>query len=168
MADWRDVPGYEGRYQASSDGRIRSLTRRVAMPRGGHRIEPQHELRTFMDRYGYECVGLWGEKGRETVAVHRVIARTFLADSRFPGAEVRHCDGNQLNNTVSNLRWGTASQNRYDSVGHGTHRQSRKTHCPKQHEYSSENTWIRIGRNGRPFRTCRECARTRAAARRTA
>ena len=68
--------------------------------------------------------------------------------------ETRHLDGNPASNTLANLKYGTSSENSFDTVQHGNHRNARKTHCRRQHEYTAENTYYFDGR-----RYCRECHR---------
>ena len=75
--------------------------------------------------------------------------------------ECCHNDGDFENNRLSNLRWGTKSENTLDSVKHGTHNNARKTRCPQGHEYTEENTYIvtrKSGpRKGKKDRICRTC-----------
>jgi len=74
---------------------------------------------------------------------------------------VCHNDGDPHNNRVSNLRWGTASENALDAVRHGTHPEARKTHCRRNHPYDEYNT---VHRPYAPHkRRCRECDRINCA-----
>lgn len=141
IENWLPVQGYEGRYSVSDLGRVRG-------PRG-------HVLRPSTGSTGYHSVGLStpGEKTRLAL-VHRLVAIAFIAD-RSGGPRVLHGDGNPTNNTVANLRWGTDSDNRYDSVRHGTNRQAAQTECVHGHPFSSDNTYIRPNGN----RQCRACNR---------
>jgi hypothetical protein len=84
--------------------------------------------------------------------VHALVAAAFLGP-RPEGMQVRHGDGSKDNNHLSNLCYGTASDNVRDSIAHGTQAMVRKTHCPQGHEYTPENIYVR-SRGGRECRTC--------------
>lgn len=70
------------------------------------------------------------------------------------GLEVRHLDGDPANNRLTNLCYGTHSENVQDSLRHGTHAQARKDHCNAGHEFTPENTYIRPDNGYRQCRTC--------------
>lgn len=84
------------------------------------------------------------------VSVHRLVLESWAG---FGPGFILHGDSDPQNNHVSNLRYGTHSDNMQDSVHHGTHRNARKTECPHGHEYTPENTYNNNGR--RDCRTCR-------------
>ncbi|AKL88362.1 HNH endonuclease [Gordonia phage GMA6] len=93
----------------------------------------------------------------KSVLVHRLVAEAFLGAPPSDKPLVLHRDGNPLNNKVTNLKYGTSSENRLDSVSHETCPWSRKTHCPQGHEYTPSNTYIYKG-----TRACKECRRETA------
>jgi hypothetical protein len=149
---WRPVPGYEGLYEVSDLGRVRSLRRMTRRGwRGGKILKP-----TPRDRYGHTVVGLSANGIKTVRQVHQIVAEAFIGPPPG-GMEACHGDGNGGNNALANLRYGTRRENILDEVRHGTHRSSRKTHCPARHEYTPENTYTYP--DGR--RACRECARER-------
>src|SRR5690242_190605 len=112
---WRPVVGYEGAYEVSDHGRVRSLMREVpAGQRGGTRLVPGRLLVAPLGRNGYRQVTL----RRRTHLVHALVATAFLGE-RPPGLEVCHNDGDSENNAVANLRYDTVSENRLDTVRHG-------------------------------------------------
>ncbi|MDX3713446.1 HNH endonuclease signature motif containing protein [Streptomyces europaeiscabiei] len=88
--------------------------------------------------------------------MHQIVAAAFLGP-RPDGHDVRHLDGNPLNSALSNLSYGTRSENELDKARHGTNPNARKTHCPQGHPYDEANTY-RLGRH----RTCRTCANASA------
>ena len=107
---WKDYKDYEGLYQASNLGRMRSLDRWVKSKSGSVRLCKGKILKLCTDKYGYLNVGLWKNNKVKTYLVHRIIAETFLPNSdNLPC--VNHKDENPLNNVVSNLEWCTASYN---------------------------------------------------------
>lgn len=144
---WRDVAGYEGRYQVSADNRVRSLPRHGVV--GG-------ELALCRIPGRYPTVNLSRSGVARTEELHRLVARAFIGPAP-PGQEVRHLDGDPWNCTPGNLVYGTRSENMLDKRLHGTDHNVRKTHCPAGHEYGGDN--LRIGKDG--GRDCRACFRER-------
>ena len=113
--EWRAVIGYEGIYEVSDLGRVRSLPR--SMP---GRWSKGRVLRPAPGRYGHMHMVLCkpGRKNR-TVRVHQVVLEAFVGP-RPPSMEGAHWDGDPSNNRLDNLRWATAKENREDSARHGT------------------------------------------------
>lgn len=102
---WCDIPGLEGRYQASTLGRIKSLSRRVNTW-NGYKTIPECILRAGVGPNGYEHVRIDGK----CKSVHRLVAQTFILN---PGnaPQVNHLDENKRNNAVDNLEWCSAKKN---------------------------------------------------------
>lgn len=138
---WKPIPGWEGLYEVSSLGSIRSLHR------GSGRV-----LRTAATAGGYLHLTLARNGSKVSAYVHRLVAEAFHGPAP-EGHEVRHLNGNQTDNAASNLAWGTSSENHQDTLRHGTNHQKVKTHCPAGHAYTPENTYSQ-GENGRRCRTC--------------
>ena len=158
---WRPIPGFEGYYEASDLGRIRSLDRYVV--RGGHRHRAYGRiLRPVRAGKGYWYVSLCGPAGQVREAVHRAVLAAFVGPCPSEH-EAMHLDGDPGNNQLANLRWSSRSENILDNVARGTHFQARKTHCKHGHEFTPENTRIRAKANGRVQRDCRACWPTRKA-----
>jgi hypothetical protein len=158
--EWRPVLGYEGKYEVSNLGRVRSLPRRS--PHGDHwQTIPGRMLKAGVSR-GYPTVTLWANGAMELRRVHRLVCEAFLGP-RPAGLDTRHLDGDGTNCRVENLQYGTRTENIRDQLLHGTHRWAFQTHCNKGHEYTTENTYIRL-RNGHSSRVCRTCARAAGAA----
>lgn len=158
--EWRDIPGYEGRYQASSDGQIKSLAREYINNLGLLRSLPEKVLSACAGKGRYLNVNLFKADGtRGTRKVHHLIALTFHGSRPFPGAVVRHLDDDPLNNHVSNLRWGTLKENAQDAIRHGRNFQAGKTRCVNGHEFTPENTLHYVSPSGQQQRKCRTCKR---------
>lgn len=115
---WKDIPGYEGNYQASTFGRIRSLTREVHRKTrfGGVAVwlYKGKVLKTAPKESGHLNVNLGA---RNTKKVHRLILETFVGPCPL-GYECLHADGDPTNNYLNNLRWGTRFENRADISAH--------------------------------------------------
>ena len=149
--EWRPAVGWEGAYEISSLGRVRSLPRMTAnRPVNGCMMKQQKNPQGSH----YLQVRLSQDGRRRTMGIHVMVAEAFLGE-RPDGYEIRHLDGDSANNAVTNLRYGTKSENMLDAVRHGTQHNASKTSCPRQHPYDEANTWV--DRPGR--RSCRECAR---------
>ena len=103
---WVDVIGYEGEYQVSSHGRVKSLPR-IIMQNGKERIMYGHLTSVKRNNgTGYINVLLSkGEDGRETKYVHRLVAEHFLHKPNNESTTVNHLDFNKTNNHISNLEW---------------------------------------------------------------
>lgn len=141
---WKPVPGYKGRYEVSDDGQIRSGRRKGA---------PGGLLKASPDCLGYPSVSLCKPGGQQTARVHTLVLSAFVGP-KPAGMEARHLDGDRTNNRLSNLVWGTHSENLEDQVAHGTHPHASKTHCPQGHPYDVANTYLHPA-GDRRCRTCR-------------
>lgn len=122
---WKDIPGFEGRYQVSDLGRVRSLDRQVWMPARhrangkiypeGFRFQAGRVLSPGVNAGGYLRVVVEGTQP----SVH-VLVLTVFECARPEGMCAAHNDGNPANNALSNLRWTTPSDNNLDKHDHGT------------------------------------------------
>jgi len=116
---WKPIPGWEGLYEASSGGRVRSLDRITNGSQGSKRLTKGRVLSPGLTKHGYQIVVLkrTGEKGISS-AVHRLVCTAFhgIGD----GLDAAHGDGNRTNNRADNLRWATRSENHSDKLLHGT------------------------------------------------
>lgn len=154
---WASLPGYEGLYEVSSLGLVRSLGT-------GKLVAQRWHPTTKPENHRYLTVRLRGEDGkRKWMKVHKAVLLAFVSLCP-PGLEGCHWDGDRSNNSLSNLRWDTRQYNALDALVHGTHSETRKTVCPADHRYSPENTRY----TPRGHRVCRACHRERERSRRAA
>lgn len=115
--EWRDIPDLPF-YQASEDGRIRSVDRRKHTSNGQSRFYLGKEIApASANQYGHPKCRVGG-KNRY---VHQLVAMAFLGP-RPEGTQVCHIDGNAKNCAATNLRYGTPTENNADKRRHGTHR----------------------------------------------
>ncbi|MEK5104348.1 NUMOD4 domain-containing protein [Cytobacillus sp. FSL M8-0252] len=110
MEIWKNVTGFEGLYQVSNIGRVKSLGRYRERKDGLLIKVKEKVLMVRTDSKGYEKVDLTKGGKRKTVLVHRVVAQAFIPNSNNK-PQVNHKDGNKKNNKVSNLEWNTISEN---------------------------------------------------------
>ena len=130
---WVDIEGYEGMYQVSTLGRVRSLDRVV---RGANAMSDSYQinlkgriLKQGMALNGYLFVVLCKDGKHKHATVHRLVAETFIPNpDNLP--EINHKDENKSNNVVSNLEWCDRSYN----VNYGTSLEKRSRKCFKRLE----------------------------------
>ena len=109
MEVWKDIEGYEGLYQVSNLGNVKSF------PRHGTRTNQVFFLSQSKDSKGYMRVWLSNGKVQKNFKVHRLVASAFVENpNNLP--QVNHKDENKQNNNANNLEW---CDNRYNSVYNG-------------------------------------------------
>jgi len=109
---WKDIKDYEGLYQVSNLGRIKSLKRKVFHISGERTVNERILKQNDCTRY--LCLFLSKDGKMKKFTVHRLIAETFIENKEFKPC-VNHIDGNTKNNKVSNLEWCTYSENELHS-----------------------------------------------------
>jgi hypothetical protein len=150
---WLPVAEYEGFYEVSDHGRVRSLDRLIERRGKGTMLYKGVMLRPFHGKW--RTVVLLHRDGQpRTTAIHKLVLEAFVGP--WPeGMECCHNDGDHTNNRVENLRWDTHSNNVHDIVRHGRHQHATKTVCANGHPFTSENTYV----TPRGKRACRVCTR---------
>lgn len=161
---WLPVVGWEGIYEVSDYGRVRSLDRTVETGNGRRALRGRI-LRPGINRHGYLGVVLRRPGVKKSERVHRLVLTAHVGAPR-EGDEACHGNGNRQDNRLVNLRWDSRSANIRDNVRHGTHLNARKVECPSGHPYSAENTRHYTYPSGRSSRFCRKCEANRSASRR--
>ena len=102
MEIWKEIKNYEGLYEVSSYGNVRSLNYK--------RTYQAKILKTRINRHGYEVVDLSKDGVRKTCQVHRLVAETFLSNPEEFDT-VDHIDSNKTNNHLNNLQWMSRGDN---------------------------------------------------------
>ena len=116
---WKDIQGFEGKYQVSNMGRVRSLDMTVHNPgRSGDYFQKGRILVPYQERNGYLRVTLInGDRStKQKISIHRLVAIAFVG-GYAEGLEVNHIDEVRTNNRADNLEWVTCKQN----INHGNH-----------------------------------------------
>lgn len=126
---WKAIAGYEGSYEVSTLGRVRSLDKPNATsgPRKG-RIRKLVPIGA--DAQQYLSVVLSKNNVVRCGRVHVIVLETFVRP-RLPGEQARHLNGRSTDNRLSNLAWGTVEQNTADKFAHGTVRRGEAHHNAK-------------------------------------
>lgn len=118
---WKDIPGYEGLYEASNTGKVKSIANTKI-----HGFKPNKEtiLAGCINTRGYLCVNLYKNRIRKTIRIHKLVAETFIPNPKGKCC-VNHINGNRLDNRLENLEWVTWSENTLHA-----HRTGLATHVP--------------------------------------
>ena len=114
--EWKDIKGYEGVYQVSNFGRVRSLDRYCISNTNNQfatytskRLLKGKILKAYDNGNGYLMISLLKNMKRKVYYVHRLVGEYFL--SQKEEEEINHIDGNKYNNDVRNLEWCSRSEN---------------------------------------------------------
>lgn len=129
---WKDIPNYEGYYQASTLGRIRSMDHYAMHSRGNTTVHRKGRImKTSSNPDGYLSVLLSKEGKSTTYRVHRLVAMTFIPNpNNLP--IINHKDLDKTNNVITNLEWVTQQENCLHAIlnGHSPeYKQKRKIYC---------------------------------------
>lgn len=114
---WRDICGYEGLYQVSNFGRVKSL-----------HFGREKLLKAGVSNTGYANVTLKKNTTKKTFHVHVLVAKAFLPNPDEK-REVNHIDGDKQNNRVENLEWVTSSENTRHAIQNGKMKIKKGTQC---------------------------------------
>ncbi len=123
---WKDIKNYEGLYQISNFGNVKSLEK---YRYNGKKYYTQKEkiLKQQVDKNGYKVIVLHRNKEIQAFKIHRLVAQAFIPNPKDK-AEVNHIDGNKANNNIHNLEWVTTKENVHHAF---------KNHLVSQHNNTS-------------------------------
>ena len=124
---WKDIKNYEGLYQISNFGNVKSFKRK------------EKELRKCKNARGYLVVSLCSNRIAKKFYVHRLVAQTFL-DNPKNYCQVNHIDGNKKNNAVNNLEWVNSQEN----MKHAYENKLTKGRRKKVYQYDLNGNLINI------------------------
>lgn len=154
---WKDIEGYEGLYQVSNLGNVRSLDRYVKQKENNIQFKKGNNI--YINKQRYSTVNLWKNNKMKTISIHRLVAKAFLNWKEYKYTNfdigitytennlvINHKDNNKNNNVVNNLEWCTISyNNRYG----GNNQKKFK----KVYQYNIENKLVNT------YKSIQECAR---------
>lgn len=158
--EWRPVVGYEGLYEVSDQGRVRSVDRYVRSKgnsvqlRRGRVLKPRPQPAD-----GRRQVNLSREGRPNWRAVYVLVLEAFVSP-RPSGMEGCHNNGDASDDRLVNLRWDTRSENQRDVVRHGKHPEANRTRCPQGHALAVPNLVPSSLKEGK--RQCLACNRAGA------
>lgn len=113
IEEWKDIPGFEGIYSASTFGNIKSYPKSYKTGRGYIRNKPEEFIiGEGLSQKGYKRVNLSGK----IYMVHRIVALTWIPNVDVNRNQINHIDCNKLNNYVNNLEWVTNQENRDHAI----------------------------------------------------
>lgn len=135
---WKDIEGYEGLYQVSNLGRVKSLPK-LLKNRWGEYKSKEKIMKPIVSQKGYYNVSLRKDKNKKYCAIHRLVAQAFISNPlNLP--QVNHKDEDKTNNCVGNLEWCTNYYN--ENYGTKNARRAEKL-CKKVIQYTKEGNLIR-------------------------
>lgn len=119
--EWRSVCGFEGLYEVSSTGKIRSLDRYVNSRNNSREFKKGVTMKAQINHKGYMTVVLHKENKPYSKTVHRIVAEAFLENkNNLP--QINHKDTNKTNNNASNLEWISNYDNMQHAIKHGCYK----------------------------------------------
>ena len=136
MEIWKNIKGYEGLYQVSSEGRVKNLERKDRLGR----ILKERVLKQDVTHDGYLRVGLYAGDKRKWFRVHRLVCEAFC-ENPDNKPEVNHIDEDKTNNNAVNLEWCTRKEN----INHGSRNErARKAESKSVGQYTRDGELIKI------------------------
>ena len=152
---WVPIVGYEGYYEVSNYGKVRSLDRTITVDRQSYSYDKRLksiEKAIGLDGNGRPKVELDKYGKSHSINIHVLVAQHFVL-GRKPGLIVCHKDGNEMNNHASNLYWGTYIENAQDTIKHGNNYHLNKELCPRKHKLQEPN----LRTSNAKYRRCLSC-----------
>lgn len=143
---WKDIQGYEGLYQVSNLGRVKSLAR---LDTRGQRVS-EKILKLGKHRAGYFRVNLYKNGKMKQYLVHRLVALAFIPNPENK-EQVNHIDGNKQNNVIENLEWCTHSENIQHAYRTGLAKGLVGENHPLYGKHHTEETRKKISKNHADF-----------------
>lgn len=143
MEIWKDIEGYEGIYQVSNLGRVKSLNRSktfISKTKEGkeYTLTKKYKEKIMKQKtniFGYNCIQLCKDGKYKKYMVHRLVASVFLPNP-YNLPQVNHKDENKQNNCVENLEWCTSQYN--ITYGTGIKRRNDTRNKNKSYHYTKE------------------------------
>lgn len=151
---WKPIPGWEGYYEVSEAGLIRSVDRKIVTKAGWEQLRRGQTLSRHANDAGYLYSMASMESVQKRIWVHRAVLEAF-GSPRPTGKVCMHIDNDPTNNRAENLKWGTQKENIQQCVREGRQHNMNKTHCKRGHSLGEGNLAPSILAAGR--RACLAC-----------
>lgn len=156
---WRPITGFEDLYEVSDMGRVRSGDHYTAGRNGSTRRVPGRVLKPSLSKTGYPRVNLCRDGGKTMRLIHQLVLEAFVGP-RPDGTITCHWNDVPTDNRLTNLRWGTPSENQHDKLRNGGHHYANREHCSKGHLLTPNNIYREPSRPR--ARNCRQCRSQRS------
>ena len=127
---WKDIPEFQGYFQASNTGKIRTVARNVWNGKGYYKLK-SHEMTYRLSEKGYVVIDVCFNNKKLYRQVHRLVAEAFIPNPENK-PQINHKDGNKQNNNVENLEWCTNAENQIHAYKLGLNKHSDKSGRPKK------------------------------------
>lgn len=127
---WKDIEGYEGMYQVSNKGNVKSLDRKVLKGNGQVQIVIGKILKPIDSGHGYNRVCLYKNGKSRAISVHSLVLETFT-HKREDRKVINHINGDKKNNNLNNLEWCTSKENTAHGFKNGLMKTGEKHHQAK-------------------------------------
>lgn len=141
---WRPIPGYEGHYEVSDHGRVRSVTRILPHPVNGWKTYRGKLLKQDVHKTGHIAVWLSLDGRMRSLLVHRLVLMAFIGPCP-DGMEACHWNDDPGDNRLENLRWASRRDNNLDRVRNGIHPMAKR---PTVNEATSSPQKTQESRSG--------------------
>lgn len=159
--EWLPVVNYEGFYEVSNLGSVRSLSRMTRGRWDSLKLSKGRYLKPYLMNTGYLRVDLSKKGVTTSFAIHRLVGKAFIPLIEGKN-HINHIDNNRANNHVSNLEWCTPKENtahasKQGRLGAILNNNSRKTHCKNGHPLYGSNLYT----TKQGYRQCKICVLNR-------
>lgn len=124
---WKPIPEFEGLYEVSNYGRVRSIDRTVKSSKNRVQFLKGRLKKASLSTSGYFKVCLYKDNKNYNKYIHRLVMLAFSSDKERD--TVNHIDGNKLNNHISNLEWATFKENNNHAYLTGLNDESHRRNC---------------------------------------
>jgi len=154
---WKQVVGYEGLYEVSNLGNIKSLSKKVSNGNGFF-VKKEIILKPYLDKNGYGTVNLYKDKKKTLLKVHRIVGLAFIPNPQNKPT-INHKNSIRNDNRVENLEWNTHSENNQHAFDSGFQKPMKKDKCwmyninPDLHPASKDVINLKTGKIYKSLKT---------------